>query len=72
MQRSRSCYGDSTATMHKAPNLPLILSVLGDVASAMVYLQRSGFIHLDLKPENILLKVRRRVQGVAKLQTLMH
>lgn len=66
LQRSRSCYGDPTAAVHSAPNLPLILSVLVDVASAMVYLQRNGFIHLDLKPENILLKVRRRARGAAK------
>ena len=35
----------------------MIVTTLMEVATAMLYLHASGFIHCDLKPENILLKV---------------
>ena len=38
-------------------DLPLVLTMLTEVASAMLYLHNGGIIHCDLKPENILLKV---------------
>ena len=39
-------------------DLPLVLTMLTEVASAMLYLHNGGIIHCDLKPENILLKVQ--------------
>jgi serine/threonine protein kinase len=38
-------------------DLPFVLAMLIEVATALQYLHASGFIHCDLKPENILLKV---------------
>ena len=44
------------AVLHRV-DFPLVLSMLLEVASALLYLHNGGFIHCDLKPENILLKV---------------
>ncbi len=38
-------------------DMPLVIAMLVEVATAMLYLHNGGFVHCDLKPENILLKV---------------
>ena len=50
---------------------PQVLSILGDVTSALGYLHNRRIIHRDLKPENIVLKQEEpRCQGGSFMKNL--
>ncbi|GAX73010.1 hypothetical protein CEUSTIGMA_g462.t1 [Chlamydomonas eustigma] len=55
--RGKESEMEESKDSHQKVDIPFVLAMLIEVATAVQYLHASGFIHCDLKPENILLKV---------------